>query len=248
VATGGKILDLLQSRHYSILAGWERPATETRTRLTTSRREKKVRLIKLFGLAAVVAVAATALIGAASASAMSTTVCKTNELPCEPENQYAMTGFAIKAKATNPELTSNLGTIKCASSESVGSVTGLSTLENGLVDLLGEITELTFSECKLGTSKCTVTAQGLPDMVALLQIEGTMNGNLVTNEASAHVSECLNCTFGGEVSLEAVGGEMGNIVAEDILIRESGIFCPEKSKWKAKYLVSEPAGAMWVSN
>jgi hypothetical protein len=83
-------------------------------------------------------------------------------------------------------------------------------------------------------------------MFALSQIEGTMNGNLVISAIKIHVG-CINCTFGGDVSSEVVGGEMGNIVVEYTLTKTEGVFCTNGVKWDATYLVSDPAGAMYVS-
>jgi hypothetical protein len=199
-----------------------------------------MRLTKILGLVMAAAIAAMALMGAATASAHSTALCKALELPCSAANTYGATTIKSQLVAgTHATLKSSVGPVLCEKSTVEGTTAG------GLATtLLGEITKLTFTSCKLGETSCTVTAEGLPYTSHLLIIPGTHNGEFVTLEPSAKVvcGSFINCTFGfEEINLELVGGNPATIAAEEeLLTREAGFFCPGESHWTAKYEVTSP--------
>jgi len=206
-----------------------------------------MKYVKMLSLAAVAAIAAMAFVGVGSASAHSTALCKANELPCSAGNTLG-SGAAIKAKlvsGTVANLLNSAGNVECKSSAVAGKTTsGLATT------VAGEITSLTFTECKRGTESCTVTVKNLPYKASILVIPGTMNGEFTVTNPSAEVKcgSFINCTFGfSSVTLGATGGNPAKIVASnELLTLESGLICPGESHWDAEYEITEP-NPLWVS-
>ncbi len=198
-----------------------------------------MRLIKMLGLGMVAAIAAMALVGVGSASAHSTALCKTNELPCKSPlpSGTAITG-ALES-GTTAKLKSSIGTVECKKSPTSGKTTsGLAT------SVSGSITALKFEECKLGETSCTVTTEGLPYAASVLVIPGTMNGEFTVKNPSATVKcgALINCTFGFEsVNLTVDGGAPAKLLAkEERLTLEKGFICPGESFWTATYTITAP--------
>lgn len=196
-----------------------------------------MKFVKMLGLAAIAAVAVTAFAGATTASA--TVLCETKTEACgSPYNGPVKAGLQT---GTLAELATSVGTVKCSTSNSGGNVSS-----NGV----GEITELTFKNCVIGSTSCTVEVQGLPYNASVVasstlgDVNGTMTATAHSGGAKpgAHVT-CgilINCTFSkSAVSLEALGGEPGKLLAHTELEREGGV-CPSTSTWNATYVLSEP--------
>ncbi len=205
----------------------------------------KVKYLKMLGLSMVAAIAAMALVGASSASA-TTSLCKSNTLPC-PEAEEYKSGTVLKASleaGTSAQLLSSLGTVKCT----VSSVSGKTTSGKG-ASVTGTIEGLTFTSCEREGTECTVTVEGLGYPAAITSTAGTMNGTLKVEKSKAHVvcGSFINCTFGGTVSLVAKGGAMGLVEAKEVkLTLIEGFICPSEAKWDANYLITSPE-PLWVS-
>jgi hypothetical protein len=204
-----------------------------------------MKYLKMLGLAAIAALALTAVLGAGSASA-ATFLCKTNANPC-PE--HYPTGTVISASLEpgfHATLTTNLGNITCKKS----TVTGKTTTTEGH----GEITALTFTECTdpFG-NPCTVKAVNLPYTVDITTTTaGTANGNgtmTVTPKAGGTGNpgatvECgsfMNCKFtSAALALDVTGGAPATIHANKVPLNREGGFCPSESFWDASYTVTQP--------
>jgi hypothetical protein len=125
--------------------------------------------IKMLGLAMAAALATTALLGAASASAKPLVqLCKEKgETPCPAEKTYALGALSIKAEleaGTSLEI-SNKGSVvdTCTKSAIEGTATGNETNLEFEQQVLGEFTKVTWESCTgpFGES-CTVSALQLP--------------------------------------------------------------------------------------
>jgi hypothetical protein len=211
-----------------------------------------MKLMKMFGLAMVAAIATMAFIGASSASAV--TACKVNTNPC-PEGQLYPSGTVVKAKletGTKAVLTTNLATVECSVSESVGK----STATEGS-PLPGLITSLTFKECKTTAGvECTVTVVNLnveapykADITASGSGNGVLNvlaSSLGNPGATVVCASVIKCTFTTpEAKLSITGGEPAKLFANAISLEQKGEICPTTSTWTAHYVVTEPIKA-WI--
>lgn len=204
-----------------------------------------MRLIKMASLAAVAVVAAMAFIGASSASAVS--LCSNNETKCaSPLVSGTAVNASLKAN-TEAVLDTNLGNVKCK----VSNVEGHTNATSGS-PLDGEITELTFTSCKLGETVCNVTVEHKP-YLALVTSSGGGNGKLTAEEKSPNgkpqatvvCGSILKCIFGAvKTTLNVVGGNPATVNTGTGVEFEreggSGFLCPTTSTWLAEYAVTSP--------
>jgi hypothetical protein len=199
---------------------------------------EQVRFIKMLGLAALAAVAVTALLGAASASASveKTVLCKVNQELCKAENLWG-SEVTIKTLSTKAIL---LGTLKveCHSEATILAESSDKT------QILGKITALTWSGC---TNCPTVTTTKLPSGT-LLHTSG-QNGLLHTTSLTEVVLK--GCGFFFECIAKAstalltfTGGAIGSTAlaeANEVPTEISGsAFCGSSGKWDAGPGTSEP--------
>lgn len=198
-----------------------------------------MRLMKMFGLAALVAVAATAFLGASSASAKyHTALCKvTGQLAC-PADQLVT---SVHAVATNPTLLSSVANISCASSLAQATVLGLSKLSGKtILPQEAHFTALTWSNCSTesGTA-CTVTTESLGLVLILKTALDLADTQAHDTEVHVQCGFFINCTYGGLPEFRAQGatyGGNGALIAEETELESTGGgFCPATSKWDAEY-------------
>ena len=204
-----------------------------------------MKLIKMVGLAAVAAIAAMAFMGASSASASITALCATHTEPCPSPLPAGTHIQALLLPGKHATLLTSAGNVLCEGSHILGSTTtGLGTSKQPSV--LGNITEVTFLNCKLGTTDCTVTSEAstkTPFLSHLLKTALNL-GTMTVLNPSAHV-ECgsfIDCTYGfGAIDLHVHGGNPAEVLAvEEKLTREEGFFCSGESFWDAEYEVTLP--------
>jgi len=215
-----------------------------------------MKLIKMLGLAAVAAMAAMAIVGASSASAETGNIvlCAKLILKCTNTADQAGEGgnVTITASATNPELKSSIGTVKCASSKSV--VTLLNKL--GL-SITGHVLELSFSECFLGKTECKVKTE---ELGALLfkhhpenPLEAIVEATLLEGKDTLQRLTCgalINCVYSGEgAALTAHSSMEGltQLLAKEAILSKTSGLCPETSKWTATYVDSMATG-LWIES
>jgi len=169
--------------------------------------------------------------------------CKIKTDRC-PENQHWGPNTIVDGEASNSELLSSLGTIKCASWVASGTQTEL------LVH--GSIESVSFSKCALGKSECTVTPEHLNYLVLVLLNTDMAGGYhaVVSSGGSgnpqAHVvcGGLVNCTFGAaEILFSITSLEHDTSWTVNQSLSRTGGICPSTSTWQAAYLVRclEPA-------
>jgi hypothetical protein len=156
-----------------------------------------VRLIKTFGLAAIVTVAATAFIGVSAAAAGNTALCKSNEagaLTCADVNK----AISIHAVATDLVFLSAVN-ILCGSSLLQATVLPLGAPQ------VAHITSLTWNDCLLGATTCIVTVLKL-GLILLLKTAANL-GDALFHDTEWRV-QCgifVNCEYGGLFVLHLLG-------------------------------------------
>jgi len=207
-----------------------------------------MRLIKMLGLAAVAAIAAMAFLGASSAAALPTSLCKeaSESLEC-PAGQRAHE-FTMAAGTT--VLKTSLLTVLCLGSKGTGVVTSANNLGT---PLQVEVTSLAWESCGSNAehTNCTVENVALPTF-DVLKTEADL-GEATALGASVHVTcSGLNCYYGGaavgpfvvESSGHTEGSGKGMFTASELSVpKVKGFLCPKESFWTALY---EPTEALWL--
>ena len=199
-----------------------------------------MKYLKMLGLAAVAAMALTALLGAGSVSA--TVLCKTYVTPCPKGWDYAA-GTEIHATeaAGVSSVFSSTGAEtfdECADATIKGKTTNTGSATETVV---GNIEAMTFSEC---TSTLTVLEMGQFEIhylgpktkgaltVKKTKVTGTLFG--------------VSCIFGAgsgtEIGvMESDESTEAEITVEAVLAKEGGSFlCPGDIVWDAKYVITSP--------
>jgi hypothetical protein len=189
-----------------------------------------MRLIKMFGLAVIAAIASMAFIGASSAMANGSTVlCNNTSLPCD--NIY--TGH-VEGLSTHAELKAG-ATILCTHSKVLGEALGLAN------PLVIHVSELTFTGCNGTVNVIDKTGLILALKTAPNLATGTAHGFEVLAERFG-----VHCVYGGVATgahgLGSVGSGLASIVANEVELEKlaGGFFCSGTSKWTATYSILLP--------
>jgi len=204
-----------------------------------------MRFLKMFGLAAIGAVAAMAFVGASSAMAAlepldAVVLCKLNVDPC-PAGEDFPTGTVLHAElvsGTKAVLLSSLGTVECSTSTTSGKTTSL--LAHGVLE------SLKFKNCKVGVTSCTVTEENLNYLVKG-ELNAAHNGYeaLVTSsgsgapQANVVCAGVVECKYGDNSVLLAAEPNASDTVLSVLqaLGNSSGPLCGLAGPvWHAKYL------------
>lgn len=197
----------------------------------------------MLGLAAVLAGAFMAFVGAGSASAAGV-LCLKNQTPCETANQVPA-GTEIKASLKEGKLvlTAGFGKMECEASEVNGHTRTIG--EGGSAGLPeGPLTKLSFSSCN-------GTVETLEPGSLSVSWTSLMNGNVTASGFKVHtVFAGVSCLYGGIVSekITFIGGAPALIKEEEAPISkiEGGILCGSPAHWTATYKVTEPT-ELWLS-
>jgi len=203
-----------------------------------------VKLVKTFGLAALAALALMASLGAGSAFAVETTLCKNGtESPyCSPENRYPEL-TALKTSSSEVFFETAFGNVNCTESSLNARLSAVS----GEPQPLG-ITAWTLGGCREKTfnSKCTATANG-PTYNGSLAWSSHGDGTLSmssngSGEPGWHIvcgSIGLDCTY--TVPTATVHGAAPPTVTPQTSISGTGASCPgSATTLKATYTASTP--------
>jgi len=213
-----------------------------------------MRLIKMFGLAAIAAAAVMAFVGATSAMAITeleeVVLCNENVSPCPAGHDFAA-GTVLHGElksATKAVLLSSIQ-IECSSSTTLGTTTSLLAH--------GEITALTFSNCKTSTGvTCTVTVEHLNFLVNG-ELNATHSGYeaVVTGisngqpQAQVVCGTVVECKYGETSVLLTAEPEAGDTVLS-VLQELTGVgpLCGTIAHpvWHAKYLTRCLSGTSLV--
>ncbi len=182
-----------------------------------------MKLIKMFGLAAIAALMAMAFAGAGSSMAESTALCETDETPCEKPVLHVHETTLAGHKAV---LKTSLLTLEC-DALFLGDA-----LNSGLGKTLAIHGNFTYTNC----GSCSFTEENGPAEIKVLK-EGHEAGSMV-GEYLLH-SECsgLNCRYNGVGIKLTVKGPLlsteanGEAAAvKQSLNKESGLFCPSTTE------------------
>jgi hypothetical protein len=218
-----------------------------------------VRLIKMLGLAAVAAIAATAFIGVSSAMATEleeVVLCKLDVVNC-PHTEHFASGTVLHAHlaaGTSAVLLSDVNDVTCTGSTTLGQTNELrGTNAHGNV-LDGKITALAFSGCTSGGFNCNVTAEHL-NYLALVLLNASSEFHVVVEEEGtngkpqAFVScgggfvKCKFATTAALFSVELLSTGGGAPLDIDLVILQeleritgAEFLCGNTSVWHAKYL------------
>ncbi|HEX5375629.1 MAG TPA: hypothetical protein VFW48_05680 [Solirubrobacterales bacterium] len=183
-----------------------------------------MRLIKMFGLAALAAVATMAFVGATSASAISTQLCTTHTgLTCGAGNAVT-SHHVVLASGTVGKILASIN-ILC-----LGILIQTTPLGLGNPQQI-HVTEQIFSGCGTGSAhdNCTVTIQEQP--LANLLKTGLDEGVLSLTNGRTRLA-CANLGFDCVYDLEGMEFEVsgGHLTATETPLTELGgkFFCPDE--------------------
>jgi hypothetical protein len=207
----------------------------------------KMRLFKMLGLGLTSAITALALVGASSAAAENTALCKVNQVPCVAPN--LITSLHMVNVGTF-KLLNSTANIECASTLLKASVGALANPQ------VVTVQELIWTGCKTvgsATNNCTFTNVALPTIDVL-----RMGGNFGTAKVKGLELKVLcvvggvpkiECVFGREFVLNATGagGEAGNGQIWGLEVEApavAGALCPKAKKFDFGFESLEP---MYVS-
>jgi hypothetical protein len=210
-----------------------------------------MKLTKMFGVAAVAAIVATALVGAGSASAL--TLCKEEASVC-PEAQRYAAGTLLKFHSNEAVVKTSTATVTCESN-----------LEAKLDEVTGnpQKTETTwsFSNCKGSCS--TLTSTGMPstglNYSAILWGFIWLSHELKSGTPGVTASKCsfgVECAFQvtenegkpasavfkleeGNPSTVYTGGEKGSVV-KMVLASGNPLLCGSTATWEGTYTQTSP--------
>ncbi len=147
----------------------------------------------MFGLAGLVVVAAMAFVGATSASATTTQLCKVHKEPCPAGS--AVTSIHMVNVGAVPVLLNSTADVLCLSVLAVG--TPLELASPQIVD----VTQFTFSNCGTNAAhnNCTVTALELPKLSVL---KTALNlGTLTAPTGAGEGRTNVKCTILGFIKI-----------------------------------------------
>jgi hypothetical protein len=205
-----------------------------------------VKSIKLIGLAALAALMAMAFVGASSAMAENTSLCKADEEPCLIGNQISHVHEVTLAGAP-ATLLSSAGNVTCSALFlgdvlSTGTDAGVNLYLGAPIVIHGHFTYGGTEACvrhKIfgGTEPCTVTEVSTDSLVSVLRL-GHETADVTGNgEVNVHCGSIINCTYDGENLLGTAKGPLlastlfGEVtVSEKTTHSTGGAFCPETGK------------------
>jgi hypothetical protein len=205
-----------------------------------------VTIIRTIGLAAIAALALTAWLGAGSATAAETTLCKSAaDVPlCSAANRYAA-GTTFQATTEEAIISTSLVSVECKSS-----MEGKTNTQSG--NPLGiTITSWSLDSCTtVGGTDCVVENNNAKAPYAgsvtwTSSDDGDLSVKSAGSGAPSWLLECgafMHCTFSSQPTLSMNGGNPGEIVASsEPMSTEGGFFCPSKVEGlSAVYSVKSP--------
>ena len=206
-----------------------------------------MKYLKMLGLAAVAALALMAFAGAGSASA--STLCKTSLKPLEP--------CPVGWKWIKPKLVASLAKGSSAELEA-GSLLDTCTEAGvtGQVENEGSETENIRGEVKkenLTWGGCTNKTETLEGGTLEVEAVAAENGNGTVKAKGFKVTVLtlgVSCIYGagGGITLGEYTESTKHIDVSTTVLRQSGssFICPASATWKATYVITEPAGTIWV--
>jgi len=199
--------------------------------------------LKMLGLTALAALMAMAFVGASSAMAESTALCKVDESPCAVANLSKEVHETSVGKA---KLLTSVGTTEC------------NVLFSGMVEKEGSPLVVkggfTYTNCVLGAVTCSATEENGPAEVSVLK-EGHETAK-VTGEGLVHVvcAGFIDCSYTGAGLVGTAKGPLlsaqtpdnGEVsLSEQSVAKEAGgLLCPKTAKLD---ITTTPLTATYIS-
>jgi hypothetical protein len=213
--------------------------------LGDNRREGRIKVkpIKMLGLAVLAALMAMAFVGASSAMAEKTTLCKADETPCKTAEVISHVHEATEAG--NPGLLlSSVVEIKCTVLFLGDTVAETSAP----LEIKGKFS---YSGCQTASgSSCTVTEVSTESTIKVLRTAHELGEVTGSGEVNAHCGFFINCTYNGEgLNGHALGPLLSTPANGQVRIEEqtthkvSGSLCPETAKLD---LLTTPLSATYI--
>jgi hypothetical protein len=204
-----------------------------------------VKSIKMLGLAAFAALMAMALLGASSAVAGNTQLCKADENPCAAANVISHVHEETLAGQQATLLTS-LGNVSCATTLFLGLTLGL----GAPLVIHGNFT---FSTCKRGgVQNCTVIEDSTDSLLEVLRTGHETASVTYEIEVKVECGLFIQCVFDTH-SASLVGtakgpllasSANGEVVISDQAVSSGGPICPMTKKLD---IVTHPLVATYIS-
>jgi hypothetical protein len=205
-----------------------------------------MRHLKMLGVAALMAAALTAVIGAGTASA--TTLCKENVSACPTASMYSTgsTFHATLKTSTTATLAAGFSTISCT--ESTVHIITSSTGGSSGTPVTGTIAGLSFGSCGTATVKVLKLGSGAVNWTS--GVSGNLTGSGTEVEIAVGTTKCF---YGGEIKsgLTVTGGAPATGKATNVeLVRQTGssALCANPAKWNAEYVFDGETSKAYVTN
>lgn len=195
--------------------------------------------MKMLGLCLLGIMALMVLVGPGTASA--TRLCSENKTPC-PAGSTIASGTTIKGQlvaGTEAEFVTSILTVKCSESTIEGKTT--SAGGGAGVNVKGEITAVSWKNCKSGGTACTTTALALPWLSELSGASG--NGTMTVSKAAGKFTCNVTCEYeASSASTSVTGGSPAIVEASKVSFKKKGgsFLCPTTSTWSSKYEITTP--------
>lgn len=202
--------------------------------------------MKMLGLCLVGVMALMALVGAGTASA--TKLCSENKTPC-PAGSTIASGTALKGQlrpGTEAVFVTSLLTVKCTESTIEGKTT--SAGGGAGVNVKGEISSVTWKNCKSGSTSCTTTPLGLPWLSELSGASG--NGTMTATKAAGKFTCTVTCEYeAASAATSVTGGNPAIVKANSVSFKKKGgsFLCPSTATWSSEYEITTPKPLFVVS-
>ena len=213
-----------------------------------------MRYLKIIGIAAVAAMAITAVAGVGTAPA-ATKLCAqvdgTNGNGCPGQKREPGNNVHIEAKSTNATLTTSITNVICEESATTLHADTSTNVEPN-TSITGAVTALSFTKCKTSSgTACTVEVIGLSGGGTYpSHLLGTSDGltdhsrlQVTGGKAKVVCGFLINCTFSTTSAvLNGVNGSPTTFTASKVKLNSEGGFCPATAEWDAIYSVTTPTG------
>jgi hypothetical protein len=197
---------------------------------------------RIAGLAAFCALAVLAALGPATASA--TRLCSVKGEIC-PEAKRWLEGTEITGASTTFQIVTASGNMNCNKSKIEGEL--INGGGGAGVAVAARIDTLTFAECSIGGTQCTVATDLLAPYSIQFAWTSGFNGTMQISPGWEFVCGTkLNCAYSApNAKLTVTGGEAAEVGASNLTLSRQGTICTTTAKLNAIYVLSSP-GPMYV--
>lgn len=192
-----------------------------------------MKLTKIIGLSLIAAIASMALIGASSAMAENTALCKADQEPCSAGNLTTEVHYVAEKIVIHTSLMD----YEC------DALLSATVLKLGAPQVL-DATSLVYTSCNQGCTR-TVKALGTFSILRTKAESGTISGNGA--EIWVKCKSLIDCTYSfneltGTVSGPLLTGDNGHLTfVEAGLLKLGGFLCPTEARLNALFIPLQAA-------